>query len=1102
MTTSTRGPYEGFPVVGPGVARRRVLNMLENLVPASVFVLAPAGYGKTYLAAQIATPIEGACSAWIDCRNQALSGDALLSRVALALASQAEECGVDLFSEDSEAPLEDDLINVPVRIRLLLSALSGKGVCIVLDALRLDDALAAVAMLAHDVSRVPGSRLVVTAREIPEDGYASLAGFHFVEPDELRLDASEIRDAITLLGGKDPQDETVRAILEASSGQAALACVLAKHFVSRRGVGTWHVPASADLTSLLMGLAESQLTLSEKELLYLLGLLGSASIADIRALGQGIEADALTRIAEKIPLVRIVEGHLALGVTAHMHAVAQDVFTSRRFSTRLSVDDEDLFARALYILEQRGDFERVLTRLAANPNGEQALADWLEKNGGQAVAQGARLAVREAIASLPTAALLRRPKLLVIGARLEADLSLSEQALLKASAARDLARSSGDTELEVEATLVMARALIDQCRLEEALKCLDTAASSPQSGFLSAGRSASVSYLMAHAGLQLDADRVAAADREFAGIVAAGKLSSEAEATVLARRAGVSMMFGDARRSLSTYADMLDLQPVPVELKATAMSNRATLLMEVGKIDHALEVVHEGAEFAVRYGLESHENACVCAQAAIEYTLYATSSSLDIIEQALKRFIESHDRASEDFTRMYLATMHRAAKHMAASMVHVDQTLEHSTAKRIEYFKSLAEVELAANYLSLGDCEAASRLAAQVRERCSPRRAMCHVMRADMVLAELARRSERLDEATSRLLDHEEYILSENPNWSIAMYIRAFPHLLGLFAAALGPERLPTHMLRMITGHHIDEALSAARKTLEEPEWQTLAFRMLGEEGADRIAALSATAPCRVRLFGGLEVSVGTRQVLEREWRKRKARLLFAMLVLQQGREVPRDQIYDHLWPEMDADRSRNNFYVIWSSMKGALVPDSAKGETCPYVEHTGGVCKVVPEHVFSDVAEFDLMLSNARQALSEGDSDAALRSYERLVDLYRGELLPGDVYDDWFSSARNHYRQEFCDAMLGAHRLLTQDGDHPGALRMIRRGISADPWREDLYQAALKSHISSGQRSAAIDTYLSCRSHLAEQLGLDPSKETMRLYDQVLAMEEHPGEY
>jgi DNA-binding SARP family transcriptional activator len=165
------------------------------------------------------------------------------------------------------------------------------------------------------------------------------------------------------------------------------------------------------------------------------------------------------------------------------------------------------------------------------------------------------------------------------------------------------------------------------------------------------------------------------------------------------------------------------------------------------------------------------------------------------------------------------------------------------------------------------------------------------------------------------------------------------------------------------------------------------------------------------------------------------------------------------------------------------------------------GVCKVVPEHVFSDVAEFDVLVSAARQDAHAKDTLSAIRNYERLIDLYRGDLLPGDVYDDWFSSARDRYRQEFCDAMLTAHRLLTEVGDHPGALRMVRRGIATDPWREDLYQAALRSHIASGQRSAAIDTYLTCRAHLADQLGLDPSTETLHLYEQVLAMEERPDD-
>ncbi|MHB8966419.1 MAG: AfsR/SARP family transcriptional regulator, partial [Coriobacteriia bacterium] len=61
---------------------------------------------------------------------------------------------------------------------------------------------------------------------------------------------------------------------------------------------------------------------------------------------------------------------------------------------------------------------------------------------------------------------------------------------------------------------------------------------------------------------------------------------------------------------------------------------------------------------------------------------------------------------------------------------------------------------------------------------------------------------------------------------------------------------------------------------------------------------------------------------------------------------------------------------------------------------------------------------------------------------------------------------------------------------------LAQDWWREDLYQAALRYQIMAGQRSGAIETYLTCRSRLSEDLGLDPSMETQKLYEQILAME------
>jgi DNA-binding SARP family transcriptional activator len=248
-------------------------------------------------------------------------------------------------------------------------------------------------------------------------------------------------------------------------------------------------------------------------------------------------------------------------------------------------------------------------------------------------------------------------------------------------------------------------------------------------------------------------------------------------------------------------------------------------------------------------------------------------------------------------------------------------------------------------------------------------------------------------------------------------------------------------------------------------------------------------------------VSIGERSVRERDWKKRKARLLFTMLMIQRGQDVPREQIFDHLWPDMDEPRAKSNLYVVWSAMKSVLMGDSAeKGAKCPYVESLGGVCRSIRETVRTDVDAFEAACARAHEAEAEGRSADALRAYRQISDLYRGDLLPGDCYEDWFVNLREHYRSEFMDAMLRATELLLEANDPHTALIFVRRAIQHDQFREDLYQAALRCQIAAGQRSSAIDTYMQCRDKLCEELGLDPSAEMRALYSEILAMEDRPS--
>jgi DNA-binding SARP family transcriptional activator len=476
-----------------------------------------------------------------------------------------------------------------------------------------------------------------------------------------------------------------------------------------------------------------------------------------------------------------------------------------------------------------------------------------------------------------------------------------------------------------------------------------------------------------------------------------------------------------------------------------------------GDYARAIALITDGRRSASEYGDDAAINACL------------------LYESVILRAKGQHDLALEPAERSFEAFGMR------------------------DYFHNsrLAAIEVGASMAAMGDSATARNWIdlAEAIDSLNLYYALCGAM----VLAVADHRDGDIESAVSRLTPLADYIRSDSANWRMAMYCRTFPELLGLLARAVGVHTLPVHMLRMLLPENAERSLKAAMSLLSAEDWRTLGSRCLGEEQFDAFVDRKGKPICRVRLFGGLDVSVDHRSIRERDWKKRKSRLLFAMLVVRRGQDVPRDEILEYLWPDLDYDKAKNNFYVAWSTMKAALMAPDHKQEPCPYIESRRGRCRVICDLLRSDVDEFEELIAEIREHEAAGKVTEAVNALQNLMSVYRGDLLPGDVYDDWFASCRDKYRFEFVDAMLRGVELLLEQDDPCEALVLARRGLAVDPYREDLYQAALRCHIIAGQRSAAIETFIQCKTQLAEQLGLDPGADTMALYQEILVMEERP---
>lgn len=106
-----------------------------------------------------------------------------------------------------------------------------------------------------------------------------------------------------------------------------------------------------------------------------------------------------------------------------------------------------------------------------------------------------------------------------------------------------------------------------------------------------------------------------------------------------------------------------------------------------------------------------------------------------------------------------------------------------------------------------------------------------------------------------------------------------------------------------------------------------------------------------------------------------------------------REQLTDVLWPDLDtrgvANSLRQTLYVV----RRTLAPD--REAAARYLAFQGGQIALCPQgDVWVDVEAFEEAALYAQRSREPS-------AYEAAIDLYSGELLPEDRYEEWAEERR-----------------------------------------------------------------------------------------------------
>ena len=196
-------------------------------------------------------------------------------------------------------------------------------------------------------------------------------------------------------------------------------------------------------------------------------------------------------------------------------------------------------------------------------------------------------------------------------------------------------------------------------------------------------------------------------------------------------------------------------------------------------------------------------------------------------------------------------------------------------------------------------------------------------------------------------------------------------------------------------------------------------------------------------------------------WQSKKSRDALKVLVGYRGRPVHREVLMDLLWPDSTPEGSASRFSVVLSRARSAFDPDWTFPQD-HFIKTSDDAVMIDLANVDVDAERFLAFASSGLAIIRRGDRSTAEPTLRTAYDLYGGDFLEEDAYEEWSMPLREEARASFFAVAKTLGDLAVERRECDEAVGYYVRVLSMDPWAEDAHLGLVAAALSCGRHGEA----------------------------------------